>query len=520
MHTLKVSPSLKRIVAVASAAALVIGLAACSGGSEEAVGDDQLRTLKVGSATPLTSLDPARSSTQAVLFLTPVYEALILRDPEGLLQPGLATEWELSADATELDLTLREGVEFQDGAAFDADAVKANLDAAPDRGGRITSQLSILTSVDVVDEHQVRLSMSRPAADILGVLASEAGMMISPDALGSDDLGTNPVGTGPFTVDEQNQTGISFQAWDGYWNKDRIKLDRIEFLLIDDDQTRLNALLTGEIQMGVQRYPQIEEQEERAPDTLASQTGRQAYVVGLMVNTAQGEWANPAMRLATQHAIDRQGISDALYGDGGCEAVAQPYPTSYWANDPSLEESDAAAYDPELARQLLEDAGLIGVKVKLYVGALSLFQNMAAAVQDQLNAVGLEVSVESLDTGTLSDLRARGEFEASIASVQSARPDPAQFVQQFYTPDGAFNYGNYVFDGIEEPLAAMNSTADQDERAGYMHEIMKQVLEQGPIVIPFCSPAEVVMHSTEVDGVTIPVNYDNDWTYIYFKDDE
>src|SRR5690349_14076606 len=99
----------RRIAAFASAAVLALGLAACGGGSSPDENDEP-KVLRVGSATALTSLDPARSSTQAILFLTPVYESLIKRDAEGLLQPGLATEWELSEDATELELTLREGV--------------------------------------------------------------------------------------------------------------------------------------------------------------------------------------------------------------------------------------------------------------------------------------------------------------------------------------------------------------------------------------------------------------------------
>ena len=515
------SRTLGRITALASATVLVAGLAACGGGgAEPEPTNDEPRVLRVGTSAALTSLDPARSAAPGVAFLTPVYETLILRDPEGLLQPGLATEWELTDDATVLELTLREGVEFQDGAAFDAAAVKANLDAAPNRGGQITTQLSVVTSVEVLDDYQVKLTMSRPASYLLGVLASEAGMMISPDALGSEDLATNPVGTGPFTVDVQNQTGISYDAWDGYWNLDRIKLDRIEIVTgMDDDQTRLNAVLTDEVQVAQTRYTQIEEQEQRAPDTVISLEGNRATVVGIQLNTAQGLWANPAMRLATQHAIDRQGISDALYG-GGCEPVAQPYPTSYWASDPKLEQSDEAAYDPELAREIIEEAGLTGTPVKLYVGAATLYQNMAAAVQQQLTEIGLVVTVESFDTATLSDLRAAGNFEASIALVNSARPDPAIFVQQFYAENGVFNYGKYAFEGIEEPLAAMNSTADQDERAEFMHEIMAKVLEQGPLIIPICAPTDVVMHSAEIGGVSIPVNYDNDWTYLYYKADE
>lgn len=518
---MKLSRTFKRMAAVASAIGLTVGLAACGPAqTAEDPANDEPRVLRVGTSAALTSLDPARSAPPAVAFLTPVYESLILRDPEGLLQPGLATEWELSDDAKQLDLTLREGVEFHDGTPFDAAAVKANLDAAPDRGGQITTQLSILESVEVIDDYNIRLTMSRPASDLLGILASEAGMMISPEALGSEDLAMNPVGTGPFTVDVQNQTGISYDAWDGYWNPDRIKLDRIEILTgMDDDQVRLNAVLTDEVQVAQTRYTQIEEAEQRAGDAVVSLTGNRATVVGIQLNTAQGQWANPAMRLAAQHAIDRQGISDALYG-GGCEAVAQPFPTSYWASDPALEDSDAAAYDPELARELLEEAGLVGTPVKLYVGNATLFQNIAAAVQEQLNAVGLVVTVESFDTATLTDLRNAGNFEASVALVNSARPDPSSFVRQFYTPNGVFNYGGYVFEGIEEPLAAMNATDDQDERAGYMHEIMAQVLEQGPLVLPICAPTDTVMHSSAVGGISIPVNYDNDWTYAYFTADE
>src|SRR5690606_12033492 len=111
-----------------------------------------------------------------------------------------------------------EGVEFHDGTPFDAEAVKANLDAAPDRAGQIASQLKIVTGVEVIDDTHIVLTMSRPAADILGVLASEAGMMISPEALASADLGSNPVGTGPFLLTKQSQTGLTYEAWDGYWN--------------------------------------------------------------------------------------------------------------------------------------------------------------------------------------------------------------------------------------------------------------------------------------------------------------
>lgn len=510
-----------RAAAVASAAALVVGLAACSTDGDGGGDSGEPRVVKIGTAAAFNSLDPARIAVGADAFLFPVYEPLIRRNAQALLEPGLATEWELSEDAKELSLTLREGVTFQDGTPFNADAVKANLDAAPDRGGSITSQLAIVTGVEVVDDTHVTLSLSRPAADILGVLASGAGMMISPDALGAEDLGTNPVGTGPFTLEALTQNKITFAAWDGYWDKDRIKIDELEFQRLDDAQTRLNALITGEIQIGmVMPFNQVAEIAERAPDTLVAEVGNRAYAAALWVNSAEGAWANPAMRQAAMHAIDRQGISEALYGEGGCEPVVQPFPTSFWANDNSLEDSPAGAYDPELSRQLLEDAGLVGTKTNIYVGSAPVYGNMAAAVQEQFNAVGLDATVEQLDTGTLSDARSKGQFEASIAVVEAGRPDPAQFVEQFYTPDGVFNYGHTEYTGIAEPLAAMNATIDQDERAEYMHEIMKQILEQGPTIIPICSPTQATIHSADLGGVEVWLDNDNDYTGVYYLDDK
>lgn len=512
----------KRMGVAVATASLLISLTACGPGAEEPQGGDEPRILRIAHNTPPTSFDPARSATFGITFLSLVYESLIKRNPDGLLEPGLATEWELNDTADELTLTLREGVTFQDGAAFDAEAVKANLDFAPERGGQITSQLSIIENVEVLGDYEVKISMSRPAADILGMLASEAGMMISPDALGSEDLGTNPVGTGPFTLDVFNQTGVQYAKWEDYWDADRVKLDRIEYLTGLNDPARLNALLTGEANYGTSmRFTQIPEAEARGQGEIVSVTGSQAFFYGIMLNTANSELSNPAMRLAIQHAIDREGIAEALFdGVEGCEPIAQPFPTAYWASDPALEQSDDAAYDPELARRLLEEAGLTGVEFTLYVGATAIFENMAAAVQEQLNAVGMKVAVESFEPAALSDLRARGEYVASIASVQSGRPDPATFVSQFYLPDGIFNPGGTSYTGIEEPLAAMNATADQDERAGYMHEIAAQVLAQGPTVIPICSASTVIMHNAELGGVNVPVNYDYDLSYIYFNEDE
>lgn len=507
-----------RIVAAVSAAVLAVGLAACSGGTPSPTGSADAnvgpQVLKVAHNTPPTSLDPALSATFGPTFLNLVYESLLKRDKDGVVGPGLATEWKLSDDAQQLDLTLRDGVKFQDGAVFDAKAVKANLDAAPGRGGDIPNQLSVIDDVKVVDATHLTITMNRPASDLLGILASEAGMMISPKALKGKDLATKPVGTGPFTVTVFNQTGITYQKWDGYWDADRIKLDRIEYTTGLNDQARENALISGQADLGTSmRTTQVKEAQAANPDlTYISAPG--TFVYGIMLNTAQSELSNPAMRLAILHAIDRKSINTALFG-GGCEPVVQPFPTTYWASDPKLEPANAG-YDPDLARKELKDAGLVGTSLKLYVGNTTVFQNMGTAVAEQLKAIGLDVSLEVYDPVALTKLRADGQFEASIASVQTGRPDPAQFVRQFYISDGIFNAGGQTYSGVEVPLFQMNTTDDQDKRATFMHEINKQVLEQGPTIIPICSSEVVNIFKKDVKNVILPIAYDFDLSTIYF----
>ena len=509
----------KRIAAITTAAFVAVALAACgtgdgapaTGAPDENVGP---QVLKVAHNTPPTSLDPALSATFGPTFLNLVYESLLKRDKDGVVGPGLATEWTLSDDAQQLDLTLREGVTFQDGAVFDAAAVKANLDAAPDRGGDIPNQLSVIDSVEVVDDTHLTITMNRPASDLLGILASEAGMMISPDALEGGDLAKQPVGTGPFTLDTFNQTGISYNKWEDYWDADRVKLDRIEYTTGLNDQARLNALLSWQADLGTSmRTTQVEEAQKSNPD-LEYLAAPGTFVYGIMLNTARSELSTPEMRLAMLHAIDRKSIDTALFG-GGCEPVVQPFPSSYWASDPSLEPADAG-YDPELARSMLEDAGLIGTPLKLYVGNTTVFQNMGTVIAEQLNAVGLNVSLEVFDPVALTKLRADGEFEASIASVQTGRPDPAHFIRQFYIADGIFNAGGMTYSGIEVPLFQMNTTDDQDQRAEYIHEINAQVLEQGPTLIPICSSEVVNIFKKDVANVILPIAYDFDLSTIYF----
>jgi len=499
----------RRAAAAAVAVVLTAGLtAACGDDGKSSSSGKGDQVLRWGSSSQPTSLDPRKSATFDPIFLTEVYDSLIRRTADGSFEPALATEWTLSDDATSLDLVLREGVKFQDGADFDAEAVKANIEASQEAGLTTSTSLSVVEEVEVVDDLHAVLHFTQPSGQIVGVLAGEAGMMISPDALDNEDLATKPVGTGPFKVSTYNQSTLVYDKWDGYWDADAIALDRIEMTFLLDEEARLRALTSGQVDATPIRSNQKAEAESA---DLELTSGQAAFVYGVMLNTSRSELGNPLVRQALVHAIDRQAINEAFF-DNDCDPLVQPYPSSHWAHVDGLEDSPSGAYDPDEARSLLAEAGLAdGFDMEMFMGTAPTFQSVAQAIQAQLKEVGINVKLTAMENTALATARREGEFETSFASIQSGRPDPSQFVKDWYVEGGAYNPGGYSLDGIDELVSQTEASADDAERAGPMHEIVETVLADGPPMVPVCSALVVWAHSKAVKGLEIAVNYDYDF---------
>src|SRR5690606_10182092 len=174
---------------------------------------------------PILTTDPGISAgTQAQTVRFAIYEGLVEFDESGEIQPLLATSWTVSEDQREWTFTLREGVTFHDGTPFDANAVKASLDRIldPENGFGRRSTLAAIETVEVVDDHTVKLVTAEPFGPLLAHLASDAAVIISPAALEQhgEEIGWNPVGTGPFTyashVPEQS---VTVRRNDAYWGE-------------------------------------------------------------------------------------------------------------------------------------------------------------------------------------------------------------------------------------------------------------------------------------------------------------
>lgn len=495
-------------------AASALAVAACGGGtgSSDAGSFDPTAILKYAVPGNPTSFDPRLSAPLDPVFLDVVYESLIKRSSSGELGPGLATQWTFSNDNKALDLTLRQGVVFHNGKPFDSAAVVASLEAFRKSGGQAAA-LKPVTKVEARGPYAVHLEFSAPSGYMLNILASEPGMVVEPGALNSPDLGTKPVGTGPFQLTSLVQGKVTFTKFDKYWNAAATSIGGIEMTVFADEPTRLRAVVSGQVD-GTTIGPSQEK--EATSNGLTVVKGPNAQIDGVLLNTGDPVFSKPLVRKAMMYAFDRKAISDTLFS-GNCTPAVQPFPEGLWPNVPELNNVDQY-HDVAKAKDLLAQAGYPnGFTTELVNGPNTTYQNLAQAFQAQLAEIGITAKVKTLEFSQMVSDRRSGKFSGAVSLLQVGRPDPSQFVTDFYLPGGSYNPGNFNPPGVADLLAQARASGDEKQRQGPMRQIFTDVFNAGPDVIPVCSVIWVAAFKKGVTGMQVPKFGDYDFASIKIR---
>lgn len=199
--------------AVASAVAVVV-LGGCAGTGADSDPAPQPR-LKVVGQFELHSLDPATSGG----FFTrlQVAETLVDADNQGALQPGLATDWEISTDNLSWRFALRKDALFHDGTPETAETVATALETA--RGKAATPLSTVPLKGITADGGAVRVDLAEPYAPLAAVLAHTSTQILAPSSYGADRAVTEVVGSGPYRVERLEQPSnielTAFEQWQG-----------------------------------------------------------------------------------------------------------------------------------------------------------------------------------------------------------------------------------------------------------------------------------------------------------------
>lgn len=465
-----------------------------------ALPDEGGGTLIVTETFPPASGWAIETDDALVLTRAGVTETLIRVDFDGALQPWLAESWERRDDNT-WAFTLRSGVTFHDGAAFNADAVAVSINylldsPTPPRG--LTRD--IVASVEAEDDLTVVFTTAAPDAVLPQRLTSPSTAVLSPSAY-ADGPTIDPFagGTGPFVlVDEVPEQLIRLQANPDYWG-DAPKVAEVEMQFVLDGDVRAGLVRTGESHI-VQHVPVTQVPILEGEAGVAVDKTPIPRDMALYLNNSGGATADLAVRQAINHAIDRELIASAVL-EGQDEPAVGPWPSwEAWA-DPNVTEY---AYEPETAQSLLAEAGYnednpLSLRLWTYVDRPGL-ADVAVAVQAMLGDAGISTELRVAEYAALEADVLGGEYDLFILSRSHLVDvyDPIGFLQADYTCDGGYNLSVYCDPDFDAAVAEAATLDDADARYALYGELAGILQDQAVNVF--------MTHSSQIDAYTDAVS--------------
>ena len=482
---------------VVSAAALAASLVAAQAAS----------TLRIGLAEDPDVLDPTQARTYVgrIVFAS-LCDKLFDIDAKLNPVPQLALSHETSADGKAVTIKLRPGVTFHDGEPLDAEAAKFSLERHMTMQGSFRrSELSQVEKVEVVDPLTIRIVLKAPFSPLVAQLTDRAGMMMSPKAAreAGDKFGQKPVCAGPFKfVERVQQDRIVVEKFADYWNKDAVKIDRIEYRPITDSTVRLANLKSGQLDI-IERALATDIKEIRATQGLTLATAMELGYQGVTLNTAKGEAArtpfgsDARVRQAFEAAIDREALTQVVFN-------GEFKPGNQWISpsNPFYQESlPVPPRDLAKAKKLLADAGVkTPVTVDLMTPNNPETRQVAEVLQAMTGEAGFDVKIRVTEFATSLKEAEAGSFQAYMLAW-SGRTDPDGNIMNFAATGAPNNYSGYADKEVDGWLTEARTVNDIAARKAAYLKAAKRLLSDLPIIYLY-HRLVIIAHRDAVQGYT------------------
>jgi peptide/nickel transport system substrate-binding protein len=479
----------RAILPAVLAAALVAGGCGNSGDDQAATGGGGNVVFSNVAETP--TLDPAVAfSSDGFEFVRNVYEGLLEYAPGSTeLRPLLATEWTTSDDGLTYTFTLREGVKFQDGAAFDAAAAKKGLERIQGVNQGPATLMSNIKSISAPAADQLVIELKEPDVYFLGKLPKLP--VVSPQAIeenatakdewAADWFATHSAGTGPYQLASwKRNSAIYLEKYDGYWREFEAGTPTNVTLRVDPDvQTALQLLGQGEIDMMGAVGPDDSAAAEKLDGVkLVEQPSLQVQTVPL--NVEKGPMKDPKVREAIVHAFDYDAMVD--FYKGFAKPATGPLPTDFVEG---LSDSETRAQDLDRARQLLADAGYPdGGFTVTYLGLKGLaYEEFAGTLlQDNLKQLGIDVKQQLVPWPQMVEVQSKPASSAELSFLNNSplTDDPSYMLSQAYASSSLASKGGYNWSYHQDPeldrrIAELSTMEDEGARNEAVMQLNQEI---------------------------------------------
>ncbi len=435
-----------------------------------------------------------------------IYDALVRKDEHFNLQPWLATSWE-RPDALTWIFHLRDGVRFHDGKPMTADDVAWSMRSMID-GTLITAKggsFAAVDNIEVRDPLTVVVHMKHADNSLLFNLSDGLFGVVERGA--GKDEGLHPIGTGPFRfVSQVQDKEVVVERNPDYW-AGAPKIPRVRFVVSPDTITSALELKkgSGDVLSNVLTLDMVHALRDQP--NLRTETGPGSAVVYANFNVTDPALRDKRVRQAIACAIDKPALIRALWR-GEAVPADTLLPLGHWA---AASENELPQYPHDIARaiRLLDQAGLkpdakgIRLRFTLKTSTDETTRLEAQVMQEELRAVGIDLTIRSAEFGTFYSDITHGAFQMYILRWIGSNEDPDIFryayATQSFPPKGG-NRGRYSNARVDALLQAASAETDQDARRKEYVEVQQILADELPS-IPLWYPNNEVLHSTRVTGI-------------------
>ncbi len=429
----------------------------------------------------------ARWDEGGFLYGRTVFDPLAIVNAAGGVEPYLAESITSNEDFTAFTITLRPNIVFHDGTPLDANALHLNIEQTA-TGVLTGPAFADFSSATVTGPLSVTINLKAPWAPFPYYLAqAQTGYIAAPSMLNSTDGGTaNPIGTGPFVFEDWvPNSHMTATRNPHYWRKGYPYLNSITYKPIINDDSRADALETGEIDM----------MHSNSPDNLLQFRGNKKYsyydnsgqIVGqptvqcIMLNTSAPPFNNKTLRTAMAKCINQTQFAKVI--DKGIDA---PMNGLFLPGSEYYTKTAYPAYDPSGATNLVKQVQQqTGKQVSFTLNSTSDPETLGAAqfLQQAWQQAGMKVNINILAQATIIDDALAGSYEATLWRQFGAVDPDLNYVWWSTTTVGPplpLNMARNNDTRIQAALTAGRETSEKADRIKSYQQINQYLAQDIP----------------------------------------
>ena len=465
-----------------------------------------------------------------------LYDTLVSITEDGY-EGCLAESWTISEDGKIYTFKIRDGVTFSDGTVCDANAILANFNAIIENKERHTwlEMMNLLVGVSAPDDHTFVIELSEayyPMLTELGCIRPFA--MISPNCMinrSTKDGVSRYIGTGPYVLtDFETDQYAVFERNENYWGE-KPEIERITVKVIPDNQTRIMALESGEIDLifgknmldadAISQYVDSDKFEVALSDPTSTRH--------IVLNTTNEILSDTAVRQALQHATNRTAISEGIF-----YGLEQPADTLYAATVPYCDvELTPYEYSAETASNMLNEAGWMmgssGIREKggkkleldlLYNSDSVTEKTISEYLQSEYLKLGISLNIHGEEEQSYRDNMKAGNFDMVFNICWGMPYDPQSSLAAMRAPvygDFAAQQGLADKKEIDQAITDILTTTDEEERQELYRFVLTR-LHEDAVYIPLTFECNKALYTKDLQGVHFGIDqYDVPFSDMYFE---